>query len=1595
MSHEDPPPPPPPLEEQETARIGNNTHSTAINGDDSNLPEPPSVVDTPTIDRTKFVSAFTTFEDNAPQGQVPSLFSSPGAGGPRQRASIASPLSAGGRKSKSVFVSPSKAASLSPMNRTSETYTKKAPRQRPSSGNAPSTPTSDPKRMYSEARSSLTPKGTMSKRRSSGLSPASAMATKASPSTTTNIYAQARSSLLATPNRGRKGKAISMFDVSSSSRGSTGSSGKNIYAEVRESLTPSQTFRKNAAVALADLHGALSSDDGDSLPPPPPPIDMDVKSISASTATSGSGSYTTANSASYVGADGKKVTRVRPVISPKHSPKRGFSTGSKRMSELKMLQQATNMPNLDMMPSLQEQKSSELNHLTSIIANLRKVQPPKLGPITMATQREYRKGDKSEQHARSILNMLRNLRKTKDNEPLNSSSTHSKTMSITDDDGKDLLDIMNGLKQVGALGEGISTLIVPDETDVLKQAYDLLHKAYLMLDDRDWIAKQLNLVMTKLSTLLPEDDAESRRKGGVLDSSQHRVNKKNPWDVLESAMHTLETNVSGHADFQNTPKAELLVLDGMELLQNLAMQLLDREEEELAKLIRTTATNKSKTKKRLSLIADTDSEDDDFDVELDDDEEIDELAQILAELKMVGDGAGKRSSGKGSAKGRNTGGLGSFMSRNSKSSGTDGNSLEGGSQHTQNTQSSLQSSLSKEDADSLANCLRRLKKADMTEKQADAIATVIYHMQKGSGEEDITDDMDNIFSKLKPIVGRRQRKLNEITNVLKVIKRLDMDNDDLHELAELVGTTLGHSVHANLTDDDMDFLDDILARFQDEISPTLTEKQAEYVANSIFTLKHIPVGTLPTADDDEYIESYLEDPVMKSAEQPLQDGLRALLKGLRHLDINEDEETDLANALVGMVVPRPPETLKGKSTHSTDMSALTSVKSESDHSVDWNPENSLEEELFYILSKLSHMELTPRQADFLADIIAQLSEVEASGGDEAAMEELLKKLRHFLDNPDDVSSIAANLIKLRATPGFDKLEGMDLANRVRNQHGARPKLEEELAGILTGLRRVERSPKKVEEAVKNLVRLRKTKFPPKNGTEKNDPLQVSLRKFLPKAQADELFDELDRGLSAITEESPEGAGTGLANRVANVLNQPAPKDLEDDLQEALRRLKKLTLRPQQAEEVADLMVQLRKVPKKDRASAKKLIDGLRPIIESSQVSEIQDILQNLRKVPDMGSLECLDFANRIRLQQGFGQSKLEEELADLLCKLKRIKPGLGSNRKANQVAKLLFNLRKTKYPHLEDTEKDPFHLSLRKVLPKKKADDIFTTMNKLRHVEFDDTDHDAVSQLANCVTSLLAPIKEEEDDDDDIPAESFAADTLHSSYNTYNDDGAAPVEDDDNGEFGEEALADDEDDDDPNKKAEKARAKKKAKAKVKKLLQSDDDDDDDDGRVGGGEGPKYFATKPNWRDFQFHHAGKKKEEPEVEEEEYDAEGNKIVFDNRHHWKHKKHNVSIQGDVRYKVAREFGADQVLYSPLSKDQYRRRKTVGAALLKHMTDYDSQDDMVMDGYEKDDGTADDDKKIKQEMEEAFFNTGQRKKVEIVKKKRLVPKKKRESAL
>jgi hypothetical protein len=84
----------------------------------------------------------------------------------------------------------------------------------------------------------------------------------------------------------------------------------------------------------------------------------------------------------------------------------------------------------------------------------------------------------------------------------------------------------------------------------------------------------------------------------------------------------------------------------------------------------------------------------------------------------------------------------------------------------------------------------------------------------------------------------------------------------------------------------------------------------------------------------------------------------------------------------------------------------------------------------------------------------------------------------------------------------------------------------------------------------------------------------------------------------------------------------------------------------------------------------------------------------------------------------------------------------------------------------------------------------------------------------------------------------------------------------------------------------------------------------------------------------------------VEDEEREK---KIRFNNKPQWRFKKHNSTVVSTKRWRFEEGFNADEVIWSPLSRDQYDRRKTVGASILASMDQYAPLDDMLLDEFEK----------------------------------------------
>ena len=59
----------------------------------------------------------------------------------------------------------------------------------------------------------------------------------------------------------------------------------------------------------------------------------------------------------------------------------------------------------------------------------------------------------------------------------------------------------------------------------------------------------------------------------------------------------------------------------------------------------------------------------------------------------------------------------------------------------------------------------------------------------------------------------------------------------------------------------------------------------------------------------------------------------------------------------------------------------------------------------------------------------------------------------------------------------------------------------------------------------------------------------------------------------------------------------------------------------------------------------------------------------------------------------------------------------------------------------------------------------------------------------------------------------------------------------------------------------------------------------------------------------------------------------IVFNQKPQWIHKKHNTTLVGEKRWRFEEGFGADEVIFSALSRDQYYRRKKISASLFANL--------------------------------------------------------------
>jgi hypothetical protein len=76
-------------------------------------------------------------------------------------------------------------------------------------------------------------------------------------------------------------------------------------------------------------------------------------------------------------------------------------------------------------------------------------------------------------------------------------------------------------------------------------------------------------------------------------------------------------------------------------------------------------------------------------------------------------------------------------------------------------------------------------------------------------------------------------------------------------------------------------------------------------------------------------------------------------------------------------------------------------------------------------------------------------------------------------------------------------------------------------------------------------------------------------------------------------------------------------------------------------------------------------------------------------------------------------------------------------------------------------------------------------------------------------------------------------------------------------------------------------------------------------------------------------AEEKAGEDDNDEEEVANGEKRVLFSRKHHWKSKNYHNTIVSEKRWRKAEEFDTDEVIFSPLSQQSHDRRKVVGEAL------------------------------------------------------------------
>lgn len=339
-------------------------------------------------------------------------------------------------------------------------------------------------------------------------------------------------------------------------------------------------------------------------------------------------------------------------------------------------------------------------------------------------------------------------------------------------------------------------------------------------------------------------------------------------------------------------------------------------------------------------------------------------------------------------------------------------------------------------------------------------------------------------------------------------------------------------------------------------------------------------------------------------------------------------------------------------------------------------------------------------------------------------------------------------------------------------------------------------------------------------------------------------------------------------------------------------------------------------------------------IGSKRNSEILDALQSLRKV-QLNDPEKAAVAEIVR-SFGIDRKPFRDVLAEAIQNLRKVRL---TPFEAKAAAGLMFNLRHVKRDPKFDIQTSPEMINLKKVMKPDRVDAVTKVFSDLRKV--DDLTDEEIDQLVEAVQNLgveaLDPtecqlIMTEYDADGrpvmvlNIPDGEDYANELNSSdisrfVKKQNKTPARVFQ------FWIDLDADAGSDDDANPYDSDFEANSDEEYEGGKSRRNKDVPTEDPVPV-----PSIDPETPEESSRKIH----TKSQNDSEEERsptlspyMDEKGRKIRYSKKPHWRYKKHMTTVVGEKRWRFEEDFDVDEVIYTPLTREQYERWKSVGEAL------------------------------------------------------------------